>query len=101
MARATLDRPPPKVFLGVGALFLGVNHLSVVLGLGFHTEALLGGCWLVSMGAWSLFAGRAFDVVWAWVNRSGWRVIGFVLLTLAGAVLLAEAVARIGYGRPL
>ena len=101
MARAALDRPPPNVFLGGGGLFLAVNHLSVVLGLALHAEALVAGCWLVLIGGWSLFAGRTFDVVRARVNPAGWRVIGFVLLTLAVAVGLAEAVARIVYGQPL
>lgn len=101
MARANLDRPPPKPFLGIGAAFLTVNHLSVLLGLGLHAEALVAGCWLVLLGGWVLVAGRSFDVVWAWANASGARTIGFILLTLVVALGLAEAVARVGYGRPL
>lgn len=100
-ARARLDRPPPKVFLPIGAAFLGINHLSVVLNFGLQAESLMMGCWLVMMGGWVLVAGRSFDAVWAWVDRSGRRTIAFVLLSLGAGYGAVEAVARLCYGQPL
>jgi hypothetical protein len=80
---------------------LVINHLSVVLGFGLQAEALAMGCWLVLMGGWSQFAGRSFDAVWGWVDRSGPRTIGFMLLSLAAGVAAAEVVAWFGYGQHL
>lgn len=99
--RTRRDRPPPKAFLGIGAAFLGINHLSVVLNFGVQAEALVMGCWLVLMGGWVLVAGRSFDAVWAWADRVGWRVIGFMLLSLVAALGAAAAVAWYGYGERL
>jgi hypothetical protein len=99
--RVRRERPPPRLFLGVGAALLAVNHLSVAFGNGLIAEAVMAGCWLVMMGGWSQFAGAAFDAVWAWANPSGRRVIGFVLLTLVVALTAAEGVARWVYGQPL
>jgi hypothetical protein len=99
--RTRNDRPPPKVFLGIGCGCLALNHLSVVLGNGLLPEALVMGCWLVLVGGWVLFAGRTFDAVWAWADPSDRRVIGLMLLTGAAAVGVAEAVAWVGYGRHL
>ncbi len=101
MADARRHAPPPKPFLGIGAAMLAVNHLSVAINQGVQAEALVMGCWLVLVGGWSLVAARWFDAVWDWVDRRGWRVIGFVLLTLFMALGTAEAVARVGYGQPL
>jgi hypothetical protein len=89
------------VFVGVGALLLVLNHLSVVFGAGLQSEALMMGCWLVMMGGWVLVARRSFDVVWAWVDPSGPRLIGFMLLSFIAAIGLAEAVAWFGYGQHL
>jgi hypothetical protein len=94
-------RPPPKVFLGIGAGLFVLNHLSVVFGVSLQAEALVLGSWLVLMGGWVQFAGRTFDAVWAWVDPSGWRTIGFVLLSLTAALAVAEAVAWWGYGQHL
>ena len=99
--RKRTDRPPPKIFLGIGAALLVLNHLSVVFGAGLQAEALMMGSWLVMMGAWVLLAGRSFDAVWTWADRSGARMIGFMLLTLAGGFGLAEAVAWFAYGQHL
>ncbi|AMV23013.1 hypothetical protein VT84_01285 [Gemmata sp. SH-PL17] len=99
--RKKIDRPPPRVFLGVGALFLGLNHLSVALGFGLHAEALMAGCWLVLVGGWVALAGRSFDAVWAWADPSGRRTIGLILFTLGAAFGAAEGVARIAYGQRL
>ena len=95
------DRPPPKIFLGIGAALLAINHVSVVLNNGLQPEALMMGCWTAMMGGWVLAAGRSFDAVWAWVNRSGRRTIAFVLLSFVAGYGAAEAVARFGYGQPL
>jgi hypothetical protein len=99
--RVRRERPPPRLFLGIGAVCLAVNHLSVAFGNGLSAEALVAGCWLVLMGGWSQFAGRTFDAVWRWANPAGWRVIGFMLLTLVASVAAAEGVARLVYGQPL
>jgi hypothetical protein len=99
--RTRRDRPPPKLFLGGGAALLVINHLSFAFGNGLQAEALVMGCWLILMGGWSQFAGRTFDVVWAWVDRAGWRTIGFILLSFAGGLAAAEAVAWFGYGERL
>ena len=56
---------------------------------------------LVLVGLWVLFAGRSFDVVWTWADRSFRRILGFVFLSLAAGYGAAEAVARFGYGQPL
>jgi hypothetical protein len=95
------DRPPPKFFLPIGGACFGINHLSVVLNNGLMVEALMMGCWLVLMGGWVLVAGRTFDAIWAWVDRTGWRVIPFVLLSFVASVGAAWAVAWFGYGQPL
>ena len=78
-----------------------MNHLSVTLGNGLMPEALVMGCWLGLVGGWVLFAGRSFDAVWGWAKPSARREIGLALLTLAAAIGVAEAVARLGYGQPL
>jgi hypothetical protein len=96
-----LHRPPPKIFLGAGAVLLAINHLSVVFNNGVQPEALAMGCWMVLTGGWVLVAGRSFDAVWAWVDRAGWRTIGFVVLSLAAGVAAAAAVAWFGYGQRL
>ena len=98
--RARLDRPP-RFFLPLGAVFFGINHLSVVFNNGVMPEALGLGCWLVLMGGWVLVAGRSFDAVWAWVDPSGPRTIAFVLLSFVVSVGGAWAVAWYGYGQPL
>jgi len=98
------DRPPPKIFLGFGAVCLAINHLSVVLNNGLLVEALVMGCWLVLVAGWVLVAGRSFNAVWGWANRprsSVWRAIGVAMLTLLAAVGAAEAVAWFGYGQHL
>lgn len=98
------DRPPPKIFLGIGALCFGINRLSVLWNLGPHPEALMIGCWLVLMGGWVLVAGRSFDAVWGWANRHGrsvWWGLGLAPVTLGAAVGAAEAAAWFGYGRHL
>lgn len=95
------DRPPPKIFIGIGVALLAINHLSVVFGNGLQPEALAMGCWTILMGGWVLVAGRSFDAVWAWVDRSGKRTIAFVLLSLVASVGAAEAVAWFGYGQHL
>jgi hypothetical protein len=96
-----LQRPPPKIFLGLGAGFLALNHLSVVLGGGLQPEAVMLGSWLVLMGGWVLAAARTFDAAWAWADPSGRRVIGFVLLTMAVAFGLADGIAWFAYGQHL
>jgi hypothetical protein len=101
---ANRDRPPPKIFLGIGAGCLAINHLSVVIGNGLQAEALAMGCWLVLMAGWVLVGGRSFDAVWGWANRprtSVWRAIGVAMLTLLAALGVAEAVAWFGYGQHL
>ncbi len=99
--RGSLQRPPPKIFLGIGGVFLGINHLSFVLNFGIQAEALVMGCWLVMMGGWVLVAGRSFDAVWAWVDRAGWRTITFMLASFVAGVGAAWAVAWFGYGQRL
>ena len=99
--RVRHDRPPPKPVLALGAAMLAINHLSVVLGNGLILEALAMGCWLIVVGTWVLVAGRSFDAVWSWADRSGWRITGFVLLSLAAGCGAAEAIARIAYGQRL
>ncbi|MBP3959189.1 hypothetical protein J8F10_28425 [Gemmata sp. G18] len=99
--RKRTDRPPPKVFLGIGAGLFVLNHLAVAFGLGLHPEALVTGCWLVLMGGWVLLAGRSFDAVWAWAGPSEYRMIGLLVLTLVAALGAAEGVARIAYGQRL
>lgn len=94
-------RPPPKIFLALGAVFLAINHLSVVLNNGLLAEALGMGCWLALMGGWVLVAGRSFDAVWGWADPSGVRMIGLAFATLAVAIAAAEAVAWFGYGQHL
>jgi len=98
---AVRQRPPPKIFLGIGGVFFLLNHLSVVFGVGLQAEALFMGSWLVLMGGWVLVAGRSFDAAWAWADPYGRRVLGFVALTFAAAYGLAAAVAWWGYREPL
>ena len=93
--------PPGKLFLGLGVVFLGINHLSVVLGNGLLPEALVMGCWCGLMGGWVLFAERSFNAVWGWAKPSARREIGLALLTLAAAIGLAEAIAWFAYGQHL
>jgi hypothetical protein len=99
--RARPDRPPPRIFLGIAAACLVLNHLSVVLGPGLQAEALVMGCWMGLLGGWVAVAGRTFDEVWARVNPSNWRTIAFMLITVGAALGTAEAVAWFGYGRHL
>jgi hypothetical protein len=93
--------PPGKLFLGLGVVFFGINHLSVVFGNGLVPEALGMGSWTGLMGGWALFAGRSFDVAWAWAKPSMRRELGLGLLTFAVAIGLAEAVAWVAYGQHL
>jgi hypothetical protein len=92
---------PPRFFLPLGGVFFGINHLSVVFNNGLQPEALGIGCWLVLMGGWVLVAGRSFDAVWAWADRAGWRVIGFLMLSFGAGAGAAWAVAWFGYGQRL
>src|SRR5262245_41983603 len=99
--RVRHDPPPPKPVLGLGAAILAINPLSVVLGNGVILEALAWGCLFVLLGLSVLVAGRSFDAVWSWVDRSGKRILVFVGLLLAVGCAAAEAVARIAYGQRL
>jgi hypothetical protein len=99
--RKRRDRPPPKVVLAIGVALLAINHLSVVFGNGLQAEALMMGCWLLAVGGWVLVSPRSFDAVWAWADRSGRRIIGMIVLSLAAGVAAAEAVARLAYGQSL
>ena len=99
--RKRRDRPPPKIFLGIGVGMLVLNHLSHAFGAGLQVEALFMGCWLSSIGAWVLLAGRSFDAVWAWADPHGWRMIGLMVLSFVVALALAEALAWFAYGQHL
>lgn len=89
------------MFLGLGVLCFGINHLSVVFGNGLLPEALGIGCWTGLMGGWALCAGRSFDIVWGWAKRSMRRELVLGLLTFLTAIVLAEAVAWFAYGQHL
>ena len=96
--RGNRHRPPPGIFLGIGAVLFGINHLSFAFGNGVSAEALVMGSWLALMGGWVLLSGRSFDAAWGWADPSGARMIGLALLTLVAAIGLAEAIAWFGYG---
>jgi hypothetical protein len=93
--------PPGKIFLGIGAGLLLLNHLSVVLGNGIVLEALVLGSWCSLMGGWVQFARRSFDAVWGWAKPSARRELGLGVLTIIIAAALAEAVAWFAYGQHL
>jgi hypothetical protein len=97
----TGHRPPGKIFLGLGVLMFGINHLSVVFGNGIVAEALVIGSWLVLLGLWVLVSVQSFDAAWGWAKPSAPREIGLGLLTVAIAVGLAEAVSWFAYGQHL
>jgi hypothetical protein len=90
---------PGKIFLGIGLLLLGINHLSVVLGNGLMPEALAMGSWCGLVGGWVLCARRFFDSASDWARRSARREIGLGLLSLVVATGLAEAIAWFAYGQ--
>jgi hypothetical protein len=96
---STAQRPPGKLFIVFGVVFLGINHLSVLFGNGLMPEALVMGSWTGLMGGWVLLAVRSFDAVWGWAKPNIRRELGLMLLTLAVAIGLAEALAWFAYGQ--
>ncbi len=98
---ATGQGPPGKLFLGLGALLLVVNHLSVVLGNGLMPEALVMGCWCGAMGSWVVLSTKSFDAASGWARHSMRRELGLALLSFASAIGLAEAIAVLAYGQHL